>query len=88
MIRVTFLRAKILFRGRNESVTDAAAPLFLRNNECNNFSGNIIMFVAQVRQRADHSAEFFADLRDKRAVTRIGQKIDFKRILISSLVVS
>jgi len=45
------------------------------------------MFVAQVRQRADHSAEFFADLRDKRAVTRIGQKIDFKRILISSLVV-
>ena len=45
------------------------------------------MFVAHVGQCANHSTKLFADFRDKCAITRI-RKIDFRRGLISSLVVS
>jgi hypothetical protein len=62
---------EILFRRSNQNAPYATAPVFFRNNECDDLSGKIIMFMAHVGQRANHSTKFWADFCDKRAVTRV-----------------
>ena len=63
--------SEILLGRGNEIAAYAPAAPCLGNNKRNNFSRRIIMFVADVRKRANHPANLIFVLGDKGAVTGV-----------------